>query len=190
MLPVRLAMRIIFLGPPGSGKGTQAERLAERLRVAHLSTGEMLRRAVEHGTPEGFQAAEYMNRGDLVPDQVILAMVGHRLSEPDCRHGCLLDGFPRTLAQAEALDRLLEQANMPLDAVLDLDVDEEAVVQRLAGRGRADDRPEVIRERLTTYRRQTAPLTEYYRGRGLLRPIDGTGTPDEVFQRILTALAV
>jgi adenylate kinase len=183
-------MRIIFLGPPGSGKGTQAERLASRLAVAHLSTGEMLRAAVERSTPEGLQAAEYMNRGDLVPDETILAMVNRRLAEPDCTTGCLLDGFPRTLAQAEALDKSLEQARMPLDAVLDLEVDEDAVVERLASRGRADDRPEVIRERLANYRRQTAPLTDYYRRRGLLRAINGQGTPDEVFQRILTALAV
>jgi adenylate kinase len=183
-------MRIIFLGPPGSGKGTQAERLAAKLGVAHLSTGEMLRAAVERRTPEGLQAAEYMNRGDLVPDETILAMVGRRLAEPDCTEGCLLDGFPRTLAQAEALDALLKQAHMPLDAVVDLGVDEDAVVERLASRGRADDRPEVIRERLVNYRRQTAPLTDYYRGHGLLRAIDGQGTPDEVFQRVLTALAV
>jgi adenylate kinase len=184
------AMRIIFLGPPGSGKGTQAERLTSRLAVSHLSTGEMLRSAVERRTPEGLQAAEYMNRGDLVPDEIILAMVGRRLAEADCAKGCLLDGFPRTLAQAEALDALLKRANMPLDAVLDLQVDEEAVVQRLAERGRADDRPEVIRERLANYRRETAPLTAYYNRRGLLRPVDGQGTPDEVFQRVLAALAV
>jgi adenylate kinase len=183
-------MRIIFLGPPGSGKGTQAERLTSRLAVSHLSTGEMLRSAVERRTPEGLQAAEYMNRGDLVPDEIILAMVGRRLAEADCAQGCLLDGFPRTLAQADALDALLKRANMPLDAVLDLQVDEEAVVQRLAGRGRADDRSEVIRERLAIYRQETAPLTEYYSRQGLLRPIDGQGTPDEVFQRVLAALAV
>ena len=112
----------------------------------------MLRAAVDRGTPEGLQAVEYMNRGDLVPDDIILAMVGRRLAEADCAPGCLLDGFPRTLSQAEALDALLASSNMPLDAVLDLHVDEDAVVARLAGRGRADDRPEVIRERLATYR--------------------------------------
>jgi adenylate kinase len=183
-------MRIIFLGPPGSGKGTQAERLAAKLQIAHLSTGEMLRAAVERRTPEGLQAAEFMDRGDLVPDETILAMVGRRLAEPDCTEGCLLDGFPRTLAQAEAFDKSLESARMPLDAVLDLEVNEDAVVERLAGRGRADDRPEVIRERLANYHRQTAPLADYYRRRGLLRPINGEGSPDVVFQRILTALAV
>ncbi|HEV3416937.1 MAG TPA: adenylate kinase [Pirellulales bacterium] len=182
------AMRIIFIGPPGAGKGTQSERLVEKLSIAHLSTGDMLRDAVQRRTPEGLQAAVYMDRGSLVPDEIILAMVARRLNQPDCAPGCLLDGFPRSLAQAEALDALLARENLPLDAVLELKVDDQSLVWRLAGRGRADDRPEVIRERLETYRRQTEPLIDYYGRKGLLRSVDGEGTPEDVFQRILAAL--
>jgi adenylate kinase len=129
-----------------------------------------------------------MDRGSLVPDEIILAMVARRLNQPDCAPGCLLDGFPRSLAQAEALDALLARENLPLDAVLELKVDDQSLVWRLAGRGRADDRPEVIRERLETYRRQTEPLIDYYGRKGLLRSVDGEGTPEDVFQRILAAL--
>ncbi len=177
-------MRIIFVGPPGAGKGTQAERLVGHLQIAHLSTGEMLRQAVERGTPEGLSAKAYMDRGDLVPDGVILAMVGRRLDEPDCAAGCLFDGFPRTLAQAEALGPLLAARGTPLSGVLELDVDEAELVRRLGLRGRADDRPEVIQQRLDGYRRQTAPLLNYYRQQGLLHSIDGSGSPDEIFARV------
>lgn len=181
-------MRLIFIGPPGAGKGTQSTRLIERLGVPHLSTGDMLREAVEKQTPEGKAAADYMNRGALVPDDIILAMVGRRIGEPDCANGCLFDGFPRTVPQAAALDALLAKRNMPLDAVLELRANENAIVQRLSGRGRSDDRPEVIRERLEAYRRQTEPLVEHYRNQGILRSVDGEGSPDEVADRILTAL--
>ena len=184
------AMRLIFIGPPGAGKGTQASRLIERLGIPHLSTGDMLREAAEKQTPEGRAAAEYMNRGALVPDDIILAMVARRIAEPDCAKGCLFDGFPRTVPQAQALDALLARQKMPLDAVLELKANEESVVRRLSGRGRSDDRPEVIRERLEAYRRQTEPLIEHYRQQGLLRSVDGEGTPDEVADRILTALGV
>jgi len=177
-------MRIIFVGPPGSGKGTQAERLIQYLRIPHLSTGEMLRQAVDRGTPDGLAAKTYMDRGDLVPDSVILQMVGHRLEEPDCAAGCLFDGFPRTVAQAEALDALLAERGLPLDAVLELEVDEAELVRRLALRGRADDLPEVIQQRLEGYRRQTAPLLNYYRQQGLLHTIEGSGDPDEIFARV------
>jgi adenylate kinase len=181
-------MRIIFVGPPGSGKGTQAARLAAHAKVLHLSTGEMLRDAVAQRTPEGLAAGKYMDRGDLVPDEIILAMVGRRLGQPDCAVGCLLDGFPRTLPQAEALDHLLAAQKLPLAGVLELHVDEEELVQRMIHRGRADDRPEVIRQRLETYRQQTAPLLNYYRQQGRLHTIDGTGDPDEIFGRIKTVV--
>jgi adenylate kinase len=181
-------MRIIFVGAPGSGKGTQAERLAAHLKVLHLSTGEMLREAVDQRTPEGLDAKPYMDRGDLVPDEIILAMVGRRLGQPDCAAGCLLDGFPRTLPQAEALDKLLAAERLPLAGVLELHVDEEELVQRMIHRGRSDDRPEVIRQRMETYRQQTAPLLNYYRQQELLHTIDGTGEPGEIFARILKAL--
>jgi adenylate kinase len=182
-------MRLIFIGPPGAGKGTQSQRLIDKLQVPHLSTGDMLRDAVQKQTPEGRRAIEFMDRGKLVPDDIILAMVARRIAEADCAKGCLLDGFPRTLAQAEALDSLLARQKIPLDAVVELRVDEDALVRRLSERGRADDRPEVIRERLDTYRRQTEPLVEYYRQKGLLRSVNGDGTPDDVAERILTALA-
>jgi adenylate kinase len=182
-------MRLIFIGPPGAGKGTQSQRLIDKLQVPHLSTGDMLRDAVQKQTPEGRRAIEFMDRGKLVPDDIILAMVARRIAEADCAKGCLLDGFPRTLAQAEALDSLLARQKIPLDAVVELRVDEDALARRLSERGRADDRPEVIRERLDTYRRQTEPLVEYYRQKGLLRSVNGDGTPDDVAERILTALA-
>lgn len=181
-------MRIIFIGPPGAGKGTQAERLLEYLKVPHLSTGDMLREAVRKKTPEGLSAQEYMDRGDLVPDSVILALVGRRLSEPDCAAGCLLDGFPRTVAQAEALGEQLAASQQPLDGVIELRVNEEALIERLASRGRADDRPDVIRQRLVAYRQQTEPLLNFYRNLGLLHSIDGAGTPEEVFARIEAVL--
>lgn len=181
-------MRIVFIGPPGAGKGTQAQRLVDAYRIAHLSTGDMLRAAREAGTEIGRQADRYMSAGQLVPDETILAIVGQRLTEPDCRNGYLLDGFPRTLAQAEALDLMLDEAGTPLDGVLELRVPEEELFKRLAGRGRADDDPDVIRQRLVAYREQTEPLLDYYRGRGLLHTLDGVGTVEEVFQRAKSVL--
>ncbi len=177
-------MRIILIGPPGAGKGTQAQFLVKDWPIPHLSTGDMLRDAVQNHTPEGIRAMEYMDRGNLVPDEIILAMIARRLMEPDCSRGCLLDGFPRTLPQAESLDKLLAAQNIPLNGVFELNVDDESLVRRLAGRGRADDRPEVVRERLTTYHSTTEPLLDYYRERGLLQSVDGIGTPEEVYERV------
>ncbi len=176
-------MRIVFVGPPGAGKGTQAERLVETYTMAHLSTGDMLRAARDARTEVGKQAERYMSAGELVPDDVIVAIIQARLKEPDCAGGYLLDGFPRTIAQAEALDKMLADEQTPLDVVLELKVPEEELFQRLAGRGRADDTPEVIRQRLVAYREQTAPLLEYYGRVNLLKSIDGVGTIEEIFQR-------
>jgi adenylate kinase len=181
-------MRIVFIGPPGAGKGTQAERLVAKYELAHLSTGDMLRAARDAQTEVGRKADEYMSRGELVPDEIILQIIAERLAEPDCRTGYLLDGFPRTIAQAEALDRMLAERNTPLDVVLELQVPEEELFRRLAGRGRADDKPEVIRQRLVAYRQQTEPLLDYYGRAGLLKSTDGLGSVDEIFHRIKAVL--
>jgi adenylate kinase len=181
-------MRIVFIGPPGAGKGTQAERLVATYGLAHLSTGDMLRAARDAQTEVGRKADRYMSAGALVPDEIIMAIVAERLKQPDCRNGYLLDGFPRTIAQAEALDAALAKQGTSLDVVLQLQVPEEELFRRLAGRGRADDTPEVIRQRLVAYRQQTEPLLEYYTRRGLLKSIDGMGTVDEIFERAKAVL--
>jgi len=175
-------MRIVFLGPPGAGKGTQAQRLKDYLGVAHLSTGEMLRDA--EATTLGQQAARYMSAGRLVPDDVVVGIVVERLAEKDCARGCLFDGFPRTVPQAEALDRMLTDRGMPLDLVLAIVVPEADLVARLSARGRPDDDANTIAERFRQYTALTQPLIEYYRRRRILRQIDGTGSPDHVFERI------
>lgn len=181
-------MRIIFIGPPGVGKGTQSKRLLDHLKIPHLSTGDMLREAIADKTPIGQISQQYMSSGRLVPDPIILQLMGDRLARPDCQQGCLFDGFPRTLGQAKALDEFLDQRGIPLSGALELRVDKDELVRRLAGRGREDDRPEIVLERLQGYERQTAPLLDYYQKRGLLYTIEGTGSPDEVFDRIKVVL--
>ncbi len=177
-------MRIVFLGPPGAGKGTQSQKLISLLQVPHIATGDMLRKAIQEQTEIGRVSDGYMKQGRLAPDPIILELVKSRLSEPDCQKGCMFDGFPRTLGQAQALDQMLLANGMPLSGVLELWVDRDELLRRLMGRRRADDKPEVIRERLDGYLELTAPLTEYYDARGLLYPIDGSGSPDDVFSRI------
>ncbi len=177
-------MRIVFIGPPGAGKGTQAQRMIEKYNLAHLSTGDMLRAARDAGTEIGNKAEQYMSGGRLVPDEIIIEIIRQRLGRPDCRQGYLLDGFPRTIAQAETLDNMLSEKQTPLDVVLELKVPEDELFRRLAGRGRADDKPEVIKQRLVAYREQTAPLLDYYGKAGLLKSIDGLGTVEEIFDRV------
>ncbi len=183
-------MNLVFLGPPGAGKGTQAVRLRDALRIAHVSTGDMLRAAVAAGTPVGRQAKSFLDRGALVPDEVIADLVEERVRADDCARGFLLDGFPRTLGQAGLLDAALARLHLALDAVVLLDVPEEELFRRLTsrGEGRSDDRPEVIRHRLSVYREQTEPLRALYAERGVLRAVPGTGTPDDVAARVMAAV--
>lgn len=185
--------RLVLLGPPGAGKGTQAQRLSERLGVPAVSTGDIFRSNVAQGTELGREAQSYMEAGEYVPDSVTNRMVADRLTQDDCSGGFLLDGYPRTAAQVAELDRVLAADGHRLDAVLELVVaDTEEVVSRLRKRaiteGRSDDTEDVIRRRLEVYAEQTAPLTDLYRERGLLVQVDGTGDVDEVTRRILTAL--
>lgn len=181
-------MRIVFLGPPGSGKGTQAQRLKDYLQIVHLSTGEMLRQAHEAGTTLGIEAARFMNAGQLVPDDMVVRIVADRIRENDCQRGCLFDGFPRTVPQAQALDQLLTQRGTPLNLVIALEVSEPLLVERLLARGRADDDQQTIRERFRQYSRQTQPLLDYYASRGVLARIVAEGCPDDVFEQIRAAV--
>jgi adenylate kinase len=209
-------VRLVLLGPPGAGKGTQAKLLEHRLGAPQISTGDILRRVVQEGTPLGRKAKEFMDRGELLPDEVMIGIVEEQLNGERCRKGFLLDGFPRTVPQAIALESMLESRGTPLDCVVSLRVARELVVERLAGRRtcrscntmfhvkfdppripdtcdrcggdlyqRDDDHEDTIRARLDVYERETAPLHDFYRGRGLLRELDGTGSPDDVVRRIL-----
>ena len=185
-------MRLVLLGAPGSGKGTQAARLKEHLQVPHISTGDLLRAEVAAGSPLGLQAKEVMARGDLVSDPILLGMLKDRFSRDDTRAGFILDGYPRNLAQAAALDELLASLGQKFDAAVQLTVDNEQIIERLAGRaqaeGRADDSPESVRHRLNVYDQQTAPVIEFYRQHGQLTVVDGVGSLDEVFTRIVEAI--
>ena len=211
---------IVLLGGPGAGKGTQAERLSDALQIPQVSTGDLFRENLKGETELGLLAKGFMERGELVPDEVTVAMVRERLSRQDCARGAILDGFPRTVAQAEALDALLAELGFELAAVPYIKVPEDVLLARLAGRWtckacgamyhatfspprqdgvcdrcsgelyqRPDDQEEAIRNRLSKYREQTAPLIDYYRGRGLLREVDGKGTPDEITERVLAAVS-
>lgn len=183
-----MTMRLLFVGPPGAGKGTQADRIAERLGIPHISTGDMFRHHVSTGTALGRQVDEIMKRGDYVPDEITVAMLEGRLAMDDAAEGYILDGFPRTTAQVDALDGLLGENG--LDHVVVFEVDEEALVERLLARGRADDTEETIRTRFQIYLDQTAPLLETYEERGLVVRVDGIGPMDEVTERILDTLGV
>ena len=186
-------MRVVFLGPPGSGKGTQAKLLSERLKVPAISTGDILRTAVKDGTPLGLQAQAIMEKGELVSDALIVALIRERIARKDARGGFILDGFPRTLEQGRALEALLSEGGESLATAVNFAVPEATLVDRMAGRakaeGRADDRPETVRERLRVYREKTEPLVGVYADRGLLAEVDGVGTVEEVASRVDDALA-
>lgn len=187
------ARRMLLLGPPGAGKGTQALRLVAKLGIPQISTGDMLRGAVAAGTEIGRQAQGYMDRGELVPDAVVIGVAEERLSQNDAELGFVLDGFPRTAAQAEALDSLLERMGTKLERCVALVADEDSLVTRLLGRaqieGRSDDSEDTIRTRMSVYHEQTAPLVDYYRKRGILAEVDGLGSVEEIAKRIEEALS-
>ncbi len=214
-------MNLIMLGPPGAGKGTQAKMLVDKLGIPQISTGDMLRAAVAEGTELGKKAKEYMDKGQLVPDEVVIGIVKERLAKPDCEKGFILDGFPRTVPQAEALDGILEEMGRKIDYVINIVVPDEEILKRLTGRRtckkcgamyhvvynppkkegvcdkcggelyqRDDDKEETIKNRLKVYADQTAPLVEYYRGKGVLVDIDGTKGIDDIFQDILKAIGL
>jgi len=182
------ALRLVFLGAPGAGKGTQAADLAKARGVPHLSTGEMMRAAAAAGTPVGLKVKPYLDSGKLAPDDVTWGVIAARLDEADCRPGFVLDGFPRTLPQGEQLDAKLAAGGTPLTHVVFFEVPEGELLRRLTSRGRADDAPAVVKERLHNYEKLTAPLVAWYRGKGLLRSIDGTGSPADVHARLVAAV--
>jgi adenylate kinase len=191
-------MRLILLGPPGAGKGTQAQRLVDKYGIIQLSTGDMLRAAVRAATPVGLKVKHIMERGDLCPDEIVVEAVADRISQPDAHNGFILDGFPRTVHQAEALDRMLKEKHLELDAVIELKVDEDSLLHRIekrvaemTARGealRADDNAEALKKRLDAYRGLTAPLIGYYSGKGMLRTIDGMAPIEEVTKALTAVL--
>jgi adenylate kinase len=179
-------VRVVLLGPPGAGKGTQAEKLAEKLQIPHLSTGELFRENIGNGTELGLEAKRYLDAGDLVPSELTNELVDDRLTKPDTANGFILDGYPRSVPQAKALHDMLERRGTQLDAVVEFRVAEDELFDRLRARGRADDTDDVIRNRMNVYRDETAPLIEYYSDE--LKTVDAVGTVDEVFARALQAL--
>jgi adenylate kinase len=191
-------MRLILLGPPGAGKGTQATRIAERLGIPHLSTGDMLRAAVLAGTGVGGEVKRIMEAGALVPDEVVVAIVADRIEALDAARGFVLDGFPRTTKQAEALDQVLEERGLALEAVLEIQVDEKALLERIEGRAqsakargepiRADDNSETLQKRIDAYCLETEPLTDYYLAKGLLKTIDGLKPINVVFDQLVKVI--
>lgn len=179
-------MRVVLLGPPGAGKGTQAEKLAEKLGIPHISTGELFRSNIQEGTKLGVEAKRYLDAGDLVPSSLTNELVDYRLNDPDAANGFILDGYPRSVEQAKALHEMLERRGTDIDAVVEFRVSEDELLTRLTGRGRADDTEEVIRNRMKVYREETAPLLDYYSDE--LKTVDAVGTLDEVFARALQVL--
>jgi adenylate kinase len=185
-------MLIVFIGPPGSGKGTQCQRVAQQYKIPHLSTGELLRQARQQDSPVGRQAAKFMDAGQLVPDALVLELVEQQLDRPEFSRGCLFDGFPRNVEQAAALDAALAKRRTRLDAAIALEADEAELTRRMLERARKqrrpDDNPETIHKRFGVYRQETAPLLDYYRGKGLLTTVNAVGSLEEVSQRIFAAL--
>lgn len=181
-------MRLIMLGAPGAGKGTQAQILAQRLKIPHISTGDLLRAEIQNSTPVGLQAMEYIRAGELVPDSIMIQVLEERLRNPDCSNGFILDGFPRTLRQARYLGTLLKRLKREIDAVVSIEVDQELIFDRLAKRQRTDDDPKTVKHRLDVYHRETAPLIAFYQREGLLRHIDGNAPLEDVTARILSSL--
>jgi adenylate kinase len=181
--------RLIFLGAPGAGKGTQAQTLAHHRNIPHISTGDILRQAMQRQTPLGVKAQDYVSRGELVPDELVNDLVEERLDEPDVEHGWILDGFPRKVSQASFLDELLQQKHSDRNVrVINLEVPDDVLMARLLGRGRADDNEEVIRRRLEVYREQTAPLIDYYRDRQQLVCVNGNQSLEEVTAELLDVI--
>lgn len=187
-------MQIIFLGPPGAGKGTQAKIFLERAGIVQISTGDILRAAVAAGTELGKKAKAFMDKGELVPDSVVIGIIEQRIQEPDCKKGFVLDGFPRTIEQAEALDAILEKLHLGIDHVVNFEVPDEELVKRLLGRaeqeGRSDDNPESIKNRLQVFKAKTQPLISYYERKNKLRHINGLGTTSEIAERVKAAVGV
>lgn len=185
-------MRLVFIGPPGSGKGTQSKRLIDYLQIPHLSTGEMLRAARLAGDRDAILAETYMSQGNLVPDPIVMKIVKFRLDSPDCQCGCMFDGFPRTIIQAQELDKILEEAGCPLELVIELRADQAELERRMLYRAaierRTDDTPETIANRIEVYHRQTSPLIEYYHSQGKLVSVDAMRSADEVFAEIKAAV--